>query len=128
MFWKLLALMLVWPMLEIGLLLWLQWPLEVSALEVLITAAVGWNFARREDLSLWSELVSDVRNGRVPTREGLDAMLVVLGGWALMIPGIISDILGAVMLIPAVRELALPGLRVLLREQAELRKGVSYPR
>ena len=120
MFWKLLAVLLVLPALEVWLLLHLPWPVEISLLEVLVSAVIGWNFARREGLSLWSELVSDTRNGRVPTREALDAMLVVLGGWALMAPGWITDVLGAVMLMPAVREMAIPGLRALLRDRAEI--------
>ena len=123
MFWKLLAVLLVLPGLEVWLLMRLPWPLGLTLMEVLITAAAGWHFARREELSLWSELVSDARNGRVPTREALDAMLVVLGGWALIMPGVLTDLLGAMMLIPAVRELALPGLRTLLRQRAEMRQG-----
>ncbi|HEX9842481.1 MAG TPA: FxsA family protein, partial [bacterium] len=109
--WLVALLLLVVPWLEVWLLFRLDQALPVVLLQGVGTAAVGWWFARREDLSLWTELESDIQNHRVPTEEALDAMLMVLGGWGLIVPGWITDVAGAALLVPAVRRLLMPWLR-----------------
>lgn len=106
---------LVIPALEFGLMVHLNFSLATAVALALVTAAVGWWHAREEGLGLWTELESDVQNGRVPTAEALDAMMVVLGGWGLMIPGLLTDALGAVLLVPAIRRLAMEPLRRWIR-------------
>ena len=116
MLWVVLLLLLVVPWLELWLMIRLEQSLVVVVLQGLVTAAVGWWFARREGLSLWTELESDIQNRRVPTEEALDAMLTVLGGWALIGPGWIADLLGASLLVPAVRRLLIGPLRRMVRD------------
>ena len=38
--------------------------------------------------------------GREPTREAVDGALVLLGGVLLIIPGFITDVIGALLLLP----------------------------
>jgi UPF0716 protein FxsA len=116
MLWLLAAFLLVVPWLEIWLMLGLGLALPVIVLQAAATAAVGWWFARQEELSFWSELEADIQNHRVPTEEGLETMLIVLGGWALIIPGIITDLVGAVLLAPPLRRLLIPPLRSAIRD------------
>jgi UPF0716 protein FxsA len=80
------------------------------------TGLVGWWHARQEDLSLWTELESDLLNGRVPTEEGVDAMLKLLGAWGLIVPGLLTDLLGAALLVARVRAVLVPAIRGYLRE------------
>lgn len=116
MIWVLLLLLLMLPGLELWLIFSLGQALPVVIVQALATAGVGWWFARREGLSLWSEMESDVQNHRVPTEEGLDAMLEVLGGWALIVPGWITDLVGAALLVPAVRRVLIPPIRDTIRD------------
>lgn len=116
MVWVAALLLLGVPWLELWLMMSLDLALPVVLLQAVVTAAVGWWFARQEDLSLWSELESDVANHRVPTEEALDAMLTVLGGWALVVPGWITDLLGAALLVPAVRRLLMAPIRGMIRD------------
>jgi len=116
MLWVTALLLLLVPWLELWLLISLDLALPVVVLEGAVTAAVGWWFARREGLDLWTELESDIQNHRVPTEEALDAMLAVLGGWGLIVPGFITDLLGAALLAPVVRRLLIPPLRRLVRD------------
>jgi UPF0716 protein FxsA len=115
-FWLAGLALLILPWLELWLMFRLDQALPVVVLQGVVTAAVGWWFARRERLSLWSELESDIANGRVPTEEALDAMLAVLGGWALIVPGWITDLIGAMLLVPAVRRVLMGPLRGLIRD------------
>lgn len=115
MVWVVTLALLVVPALEFWLLGKLAASLLTVVLWCLATAAVGAWFARLEALDLWSELESDVDNGRVPSEEAVDAMLVVLGGWGLIIPGLLTDLLGGALLLPPVRRVLVPALRSLVR-------------
>lgn len=110
------VLLLVFPWLELWLMFSLGMALPVIVLQGVATAAVGAWFARKEALSLWAELESDIRNGRVPTEEGLDAMMEVLGGWMLVIPGWITDLAGGAMVVPAVRRMLMAPIRNAIRD------------
>lgn len=110
------VLLLVFPWLELWLMFSLGQALPVIVLQGVTTAAVGAWFARKEALSLWAELESDIKNGRVPTEEGLDAMMEVLGGWMLVIPGWITDLAGGAILVPAVRRVLMTPIRNAIRD------------
>jgi UPF0716 protein FxsA len=109
--------LLVVPWLEFWLVLRLDWPVWFTLLWCGAAALVGWWFARGEDLSLWTELESEVQNKRVPTAEGVDAMLVLIGAWALIVPGLLSDALGILLLTPPVRAALVEPIRGYIRRR-----------
>jgi UPF0716 protein FxsA len=51
----------------------------------------------------WRRFNAAISEGRVPTREVLDGVLVVFGGALLLTPGFISDIVGILFLLPPTR-------------------------
>ena len=65
----------------------------------------------------WRRFNAAVAEGRIPHREVLDGALVIFGGALLLTPGFISDILGALLLLPPTRALvrALVARRILPR-------------
>ena len=107
--------LLVLPWLEFWLMMRLDFSLVTAAVLGLVTAGVGWWLSRGEGPGLWSELESDISNGRVPTAEALDAMMVVIGGWALIVPGLLTDLLGGVLMVPAMRRIVMGPLRRTIR-------------
>ena len=113
--WFLALALLVVPLLEVGLLMQTRWPAWGLVLWCGCTAAIGAWFARGEDWTLWTELESDVQNGRVPTPEGLDAMLKLIGAWGLIVPGLITDALGAALLVPPLRRRGVEAIRAAVR-------------
>ncbi len=115
MAWLLGISLLLVPSLEIWLLVRLETSLTAVLVWCSLTAAGGWYFARRESLSLWTELESAVQNGRVPTIEAVDAMLLLLGGWGLIVPGLLTDLAGAALLVPAVRRVLTDMIRRAIR-------------
>jgi UPF0716 protein FxsA len=74
------------------LLLILSWPLGAWAL-------------RAQGRAAWRRLSAAVAAGRSPGREVLDGVLVLVGGLLLIVPGFISDVLGALALLPPTRAL-----------------------
>jgi UPF0716 protein FxsA len=89
----------LWLLLRIGA--WLG-PVPTIAL-VLLTGAAGATLARREGAHAWSAVQAEAAAGRMPGRELLDAMLVLVAGIVLVTPGVLTDILGLVLLVRPIR-------------------------
>ncbi|MWA06703.1 FxsA family protein [Actinomadura sp. LD22] len=78
------------------------WPtLALLAAETLLG---GW-IVRREGRRAWRVLQDTLRRGSVPDRELGDAALVMAGGVLLLIPGLITDALGLLFVLPFTRPL-----------------------
>lgn len=70
---------------------------------------------RAQGRAAWRRFNAAISEGRVPTREVLDGVLVVFGGALLLTPGFISDFFGILFLLPPTRALI---RRVALRNVA----------
>ena len=104
--WKrILAVLLLIPLLD-GLLLivvadLLGWQLTV--LLVVLTALLGMLFARAEGRRTLRGIETQLRAGEPPTGELLDAGLVIAAAAFLLTPGLVTDGIGFVLLIPPSR-------------------------
>jgi UPF0716 protein FxsA len=74
------------------LLLIASWPLGSWAL-------------RTQGRAAWQRLSLAVVQGRAPGREILDGALILLGGVLLLVPGLITDVVGLCLLLPPSRRL-----------------------
>jgi UPF0716 protein FxsA len=84
-----------------------------EAIGVLLTVILlfaGWPLGswllRSEGRAAWRRLTEAVAAGRPPAREAIDGGLAVAGGVLIMIPGFITDVFGALLVVPASRRLA----------------------
>ena len=64
-----------------------------------------------ENFSLWTLVESELRNRRVPAEEVMADLLLWVGGVLLVVPGLLTDALGLVIFIPAVRQESIRRLR-----------------
>lgn len=105
MLFRLLLLLAILPMIELYLLLQLAkiTGVGVTILVVLSTATLGWLMVRRQGLLIFWRLRSAAAQGRLPATEIADGMLVAFAAPLLMAPGLITDTLGFLLLIPATR-------------------------
>jgi UPF0716 protein FxsA len=92
---------------------------EIVALVALASAiGVGWTLlvllagsilgvwlARREGVRAAQALAEAVSNRRVPTAELTDGMLVAAGGVLLVVPGLVTDVAGLLLVLPPTRAL-----------------------
>lgn len=76
--------------------------LPTIAILVVISIAGAW-LVKREGLGLLRRAQSEVRAGRVPGRELVDGVLVLVAGALLLSPGFVTDIVGTLLLLPPVR-------------------------
>jgi UPF0716 protein FxsA len=60
---------------------------------------------RSQGRSVWARFQNTMQAGRIPHREVLDGVFVIFGGAFLITPGFLTDIVGALLLIPPTRAL-----------------------
>lgn len=73
------------------------------ALALIASWPIGtWAF-RSQGRAAWRRLGDAVSASRAPTREVLDGALVLVGGLLMIMPGFITDVIGAALLLPPTR-------------------------
>lgn len=77
------------------------WTLGIA----LMTAILGSILVRRAGLSVLGQIQEKFRQGRVPARELVDGAAILVAGAFLISPGLITDTIGFLLLIPMVRRL-----------------------
>jgi UPF0716 protein FxsA len=86
-------------------------------------SVLGSYLMRHQGRAAWRRFNEAIAAARVPAREAIDGVLVIFGGALLLTPGFITDILGAVLLVPPTRAL----VRRLLVRRFSGRVIVSRP-
>lgn len=89
----------LWLLLRIGSVLGGLWTLAL----VVITGVAGATLARREGARAWSAVQIELAAGRLPGRELLEALLVLVAGIVLVTPGVLTDAAGLVLLVRPIR-------------------------
>ena len=122
MFPGLVVAFIVVPIVEIYVLIrvgtWIGlWP--TIALLLLDGFAGAW-LLKREGRKTWAAFNGALRAGRFPGKEVADGALVIVGGTLLLTPGFVTDIVGALFLLPPTRSIA----RRLLMRVARGRFGI----
>ena len=95
-------------------------PLSTIFLQCVVTLAAGAWLIQVENFSLWTLIESELLNRRVPTEEVLADLLLWSGGVLLIVPGFLTDALGLVIFVPAVRQESIQWLRKRMQESLGL--------
>ena len=107
MLFRLLLLFTVIPMAELWLLLWIagrtSW--QATIVLVLVTGIVGAWLARWQGWLTVRRIQAELAGGRMPTESLLDGLLILVAGAVLVTPGVLTDTVGFLLLIPACRRL-----------------------
>lgn len=86
---------------------------------VIVTALLGALMVRSQGFYILSEIRRDLERGVIPGEKLFDGLCVLLGGLLLMVPGLISDLSGFLLLIPLTRKLFKKLLRRYLHRAVE---------
>ena len=127
MFIRLLAVFIIIPLIELVILIKVGsyiglWP---TILIVVLTGVVGASLARYQGFLIINKIRSDVSSGRVPARELIDGLLVLIGGIVLLTPGFLTDIFGFVLLIPITRNVIKGFVRNQFERMANYRTTIT---
>lgn len=73
---------------------------------VILSAVLGAALLRIQGIGILQRISAESRNGGDPGREMVHGAMIVVAAFLLMLPGFISDIIGLLLFIPAVRDVA----------------------
>ena len=90
---------------------------------VILTGFLGAFLSRMQGLKTLFRIQESLREGRMPSGELLDALLIVIAGLVLLTPGFLTDSAGFLLLIPATRN----SIKYWLRRQIEIRYMSNRP-
>lgn len=116
---------LVVPAVELSLLLEVGSRIGTAStlLIIVVTGILGANLARHQGLQVLRRIEADTRTGEMPGDALLDGAIVILAGALLVTPGILTDAVGLLCLVPATRR---PLREYLRRRFAErVRQGTA---
>ncbi len=125
MFVRILLLLLVMPVVELALLIrvsrWIGFLPTVGLL--VVTALLGSYMVRREGLTVWKRLQSRLQSAALPGEEIVDGVIVLASGIMLIAPGLITDVIGFLGLIPISRR----GIRnyLMARFRRSIQRGTT---
>ncbi|ATC95988.1 FxsA family protein [Pseudoalteromonas tunicata] len=105
MFKALFVLFIIVPIIEIALLIQVSdviggW--STIAL-VILTAFIGAKLVKQQGISALQNAQLQMAQGQMPTNELLAGVCIIIAGVLLLTPGIMTDIFGLLLLVPAVR-------------------------
>ena len=106
MLFKLLALFVAVPLVELYLLLLVGRVIGAlwTVLIVVLTGILGGFLARREGLAVLRRVGEKLDAGELPGGELLDGAIILVSGALLITPGMVTDLLGVLGLLPITRE------------------------
>lgn len=78
---------------------------------VVLTAVVGSALLRHQGLGTLARVQEALREGRAPGRDLVHGVMILLAGFLLLTPGFITDTLGLLLFVPAIRERVFAFLR-----------------
>ncbi|HTU95580.1 MAG TPA: FxsA family protein [Solirubrobacteraceae bacterium] len=102
-----LLLLILWPIAELFVAIKVAEAIGVLFTVILLLAGwpIGMWLTKAEGRAAWRRLSAAVAAGRPPGREVIDGALVLAGGFLIMVPGFITDVVGLALLAPT-RKLA----------------------
>jgi len=107
MFVYLVFLFTVVPAVELAILIKLGTVIGVTntLLVIILTGVLGAALARLQGFSVLRRIQESMNHGIMPTEEMLDGVMILIGGIVLLTPGLVTDIMGFLLLIPLTRRL-----------------------
>ena len=101
-----------------------------TILLILATSLGGAWALRRVSPRSWRAVRDDVREGRPAGNATTDGLLALVGGILLVVPGFLTDLVGAVLLVPQVRRLirGVVSRRVISQMPPEMANSLFGPR
>ena len=117
MFLKLLILFIAIPLLELALLIKIGALIGTfnTILLILITGILGAALTKQQGLGVITRIREDMALGRVPSDELFNGVCILVGGFLLLTPGLLTDAFGFSLLITSARQ----GRKKYLRSKLE---------
>jgi UPF0716 protein FxsA len=100
----------IYVIIQVGQAIGALWTVLILIADSIIGARLlSWQGRRA-----WAKFQTAMAEGRIPHREVLDGVLIIMGGAFLLTPGFITDVFGLILLLPPTRAFVRRGLVRLL--------------
>ncbi len=118
---KLIILFILFPLAELALLIYLGTVIGTlnTIIIVVVTGLFGAILARRQGLTALYNIKANLNSGYFPGEQILHGALIFTGGLLFVAPGLVADVVGVGLLVPAVRRMVIRWLRKLLEEKVK---------
>ena len=105
MFLRLFILFTLVPIIELAILIEIGSRIGTfhTIMLIITTGIVGALLAQSQGLAVIRKMQEEISFGRPPSGELFDGLFVLVGGVLLITPGIVTDIIGFILLLPATR-------------------------
>jgi len=125
MFFYLFLLFIVLPIVEILILVKIGMVTSfwVPIAIVIVTGVVGTALARREGWKVLERMREDAKTGQMPADSLIDGFLVLLAGVLFVLPGVLTDVVGIVLLFPPSRSLVKRGVAAWFKRNVKVHVG-----
>lgn len=96
------------PLLELAILIKIGSIIGVlgTLVIIILTAILGALVVRHQGLGVLKRMQQTIHSGKTLAEPMMEGMLLMVAGGCLIAPGILTDIIGLVLLIPAIRQMA----------------------
>jgi UPF0716 protein FxsA len=101
----LIALFIGMPLVELALLIQLhEWMgLLNTVLLVFLTGSAGIYLVKRQGIGIFRKIQQEMAQGALPAPQMIDGVMILVAGALLVTPGILTDAVGFLLLIPPTR-------------------------
>lgn len=119
------SLFIVVPISELAILVWLtrvtSFPFTLGV--ILLSALAGATLVRLQGFAVIQQLRRRAAEGAFPGDQILDGLMVLLAGGLMLTPGLLTDVVGFSMLIPASRRVLREGIKRVLKGRVHVAVG-----
>lgn len=121
---RLILLFTIIPLIELYLLIQIGKHLGAltTVMMVFITGMAGGLLVKSQGLSIYRRIRRDLQEGTVPTESLLDGLFILIAGALLITPGLLTDIVGFLLMIPISRKWLKKQLTKKFRQKFKTRK------
>lgn len=101
-FAKLLLIFIVVPVVELAILIEIGSRIGLLPTLLLIgaTGIVGATLARNQGMIVYTKIREKLSGGQIPAHNLIEGLLILIGGITLLTPGVLTDIIGFLLIIP----------------------------
>ncbi len=118
---RLVLIFIIVPLMEILLLIEIGSRIGTlnTILIIVLTGILGAYMMRQQGFTILANIRGNLSQGRMPTGELINGVLVLVGGILLLTPGFFTDAVGFVLLIPTTRGFVRKKIQLLIQRKIE---------
>lgn len=121
--WKIITFIIVTPIIDLYILIKASQNMGfwTTIFLIVATGIAGYYLARSEGKVVISSINRQLSQGNLPSDDLLTGLSIIIGGVFLVVPGIVTDIIGITMILPGTREFYKNYIKKVL--QNKIRRG-----